>query len=150
VRGLGDALMACSRASQPGRGGSHRPRGGLERLGLDGVADLAAVPALGDQPRLEQDGELLGDGLPGERKLLRQSGRDGLAVDQEHAEQTAAARSATAAQSCSSPASVTGLGPRAAAQVVPQVGEVGHPAAGVLAGEGLLLLLRPAHAFRIT
>jgi hypothetical protein len=43
-------LIVCSREIPPDRGGGHRPRGGFEPLGLDGVAHLLAVPSLGDNP----------------------------------------------------------------------------------------------------
>lgn len=50
VRGLGDALDRVQPGIPPDRGGGHRPRGGFEPLGLDGVAHLLAVPSLGDNP----------------------------------------------------------------------------------------------------
>jgi hypothetical protein len=60
MRGLGDALDRSQPCVPPCGCGGDGPRGGLEPLGRDGVADLAAVPSLGDHSRVEQDRQVLG------------------------------------------------------------------------------------------
>jgi hypothetical protein len=70
---FGEALDGVQSAVPPGRGCGHRLSGAghdlggfVEALGADAVTDLAAFPAGLDEPGAGQDGQMLGDRLPGE------------------------------------------------------------------------------------
>jgi MarR family len=89
---LGDSLDGPEPGVPSRGGGGHRLCGGFEPLGLDGAANLATVASLGDQARFEQDRQVLGDRLPGERQFLGQRGRRGFAVGHQHVKEATASR----------------------------------------------------------